>query len=514
MTSVVVGVGSIAALCLFACGSSTQEPVLTSSGGSNSGGSSGASSGGKVQETSGGSSGQVGTSTTTYVKAANTGAGDRYGTGVALSGDGSTLAVWAGEEDSAATGVNADGSDNDQENAGAVYVYVMSDGSWRQEAYLKAKVTGKGDYFGKGVALSADGNTLAFGSYTEDGAAIGVGGDESDRTGVDTGAAYVFTRSAGVWTQQAYLKAANADNDDFFGNSIGLSADGNTLAVGAFGESSSGAADDDSMRSAGAAYVFARSEGEWTQAAYIKPTKPDTGDMFGDALALSADGSTLAVGAYLESSDGVGVNSPGGNGNRPGSGAVYLFTRGAQSWSQQAFLKASNPDADDQFGKVLRLAADGNTLAVSAYQEDGGTSVPGTDNSAEYSGAVYVFARTGADWVQEAYLKAPSPAQASSFGWALALAESGQVLAVGNMGGIGGSVHLFSRRHTSWTSPAPILSPHPESGDMFGFSLALSADGRLLAIGDAGEDSAARGIDGDATDETAENAGAAYVLAY
>ena len=308
-----------------------------------------------------------------------------------------------------------------------------------------------------------------------------------------------------------------ADNDDFFANSIGLSADGNTLAVGAFGESSAFGSDasDDSLRNAGAAYVFSRGASGWTQTAYIKPSRPNAGNNFGDALALSADGNTLAVGAYLESSDSVGVGAPGTNNYRSGSGAVYLFTRLNEAWTEQAFLKASNPDADDQFGKVLRVSADGNTLAVAAYQEDGGTSTAGTDNSARESGAVYVFGRSGSAWSQQAYLKATTPSPGASFGWALALSGSATALAVAEMTG-DGNVYVFDRLGNAWT-PRPVLvspNPDPDSGDMFGFSLAFSDDASVLAVGAAGEDSTARAVNGDATDNSAKDAGAAYVFTY
>ena len=113
-------------------------------------------------------------------------------------------------------------------------------------------------------------------------------------------------------------------------------------------------------------------------------------------MALSADGSTLAVGAHTENG---GVKA----GDRPdaafASGAVYVYVRGPAGWIQQARLKASNLDANDQFGSQVALSGDGNTLAVGAQFEDSAaTGVNGnqSDNSMADSGAVYVFTRTGA----------------------------------------------------------------------------------------------------------------------
>ena len=128
-----------------------------------------------------------------YVKASNTGAGDNFGFGVALSGDGNTLAVGAFREKSATTGVdttpNDDGTAND---SGAVYVFTRTGAVWSQQGYLKASNTDRGDWFGINVALSGDGNTLAVGAAGEDSAATGVGGDQADNTATDAGAVYLY----------------------------------------------------------------------------------------------------------------------------------------------------------------------------------------------------------------------------------------------------------------------------------------------------------------------------------
>src|SRR5207237_799860 len=107
-----------------------------------------------------------------------------------------------------------------------------------QQAYLKASNTDSIDYFGNNVALSADGNTLAVGAYREASATMGINGNQMDNSKSGSGAVYIFSRSGGSWSQQAYLKASNTDSGDSFGGSVALSADGNTLAVGAYGEGS------------------------------------------------------------------------------------------------------------------------------------------------------------------------------------------------------------------------------------------------------------------------------------
>ena len=108
----------------------------------------------------------------------------------------------------------------------------------RDRAYLKASNTEPGDRFGDALSLSADGNTLVIGALSEDSSAIGINGDRNDNSADGAGAAYVFVRSEGIWQQQAYLKASNTRPFFSFGSALSLSADGNTLGVGARGEES------------------------------------------------------------------------------------------------------------------------------------------------------------------------------------------------------------------------------------------------------------------------------------
>jgi hypothetical protein len=403
-----------------------------------------------------------------YLKASNTGGGDGFGRYVALSADGNTLVVGANSEDSGETGTAGSGANNSAPDSGAVYVFTRSNGTWTQQAYLKASNTGAGDAFGESVTLSADGNTLAVGAVYEDSAETGTAGTGADNSAPDSGAVYVFTRSNGTWTQQAYLKASNTGSGDSFGRSAALSPDGNTLAVGAPDEDSAGTGTagtgaDNSATTSGAVYVFTRSNGTWTQQAYLKASNTGAGDAFGASVTLSADGNTLAVGAVYEDSAETGTASTGADNSAPDSGAVYVFTRSNGTWTQQAYLKASNTGSGDRFGSSVALSADGNTLAVSAINEDSaetGTAGTGADNSATDSGAVYVFTRTSGTWAQQAYLKAS------------------------NTGSL----------------------------DWFGCHVALSADGSTIAVGAFREDSAETGTAGTGADDSATTSGAVYTF--
>ena len=222
--------------------------------------------------------------------------------------------------------------------------------------------------------------------------ATGVNGNQADNSAPGAGAVYVFTRSAGVWTQQAYLKASNTDAGDNFGVTVALKDD--TLAVAAYDEASNatgvnGDQTDNSNGGSGAVYVFTRTAGIWSQQAYIKPS--NSGGLFGYSVALVGD--TLAVGAPFEASNATGVNGNQFNTSAPLAGAVYVFTWTAGVWSQQAYLKASNTDAGDRFGHDLQI--DGETLAVGARFEAsaaGGVNADQTDNSAPNAGAVSCYA--------------------------------------------------------------------------------------------------------------------------
>jgi UDP-3-O-[3-hydroxymyristoyl] glucosamine N-acyltransferase len=394
--------------------------------------------------------------------------------------------------------------------------------------YLKASNAGADDQFGLSVALSGD--TLAVGTFTEDSDATGVNGDQSSNAASTSGAVYVFTRSDGAWSQQAYLKASNTGAIDHFGHSLALSGD--TLAVGARAEDSNatgvnGDQNSNAASGSGAVYVFTRSGGAWSQQAYLKASNTGAGANFGHSVALSRD--TLAVGAHAEDSGATGVNGAQSSISVASSGAVYVFTRSGGAWSQQAYLKASNTGANDYFGGSVALS--GSTLAVGAYGEDSdATGVNGdqSSNSASNSGAVYTFTRSGGVWSQQAYLKASNTGANNYFGQSVAL--SGDTLAVGahyedsdvtgvngdqtsNSASASGAVYVFTRSGGVWSQQAYLKASNTSTSDFFGYffgySVALSDD--TLAVGAPFEDSNATGVNGDQSSNSALDSGAVYV---
>ena len=350
-----------------------------------------------------------------YVKASNTDGADNFGIAVFLSADGNTLAVGAHGEESIATGINGDQTNNTADQSGAAYVFRFDGVGWAQQAYIKASNSEADDRFGNPIVLSGDGDTMVVGAIGEDSIATGISGDQADNSvgavGLSAGAMFVFRFDGTGWYQEAYVKASNTDpadagdNADKFGSSAALSADGNTLAVGAIGEDSNatgvgGNQNDNSVGNTGAAYVFHFDGTDWAQQAYVKASNTGVGDEFGSALALSADGSTLAAGARFEDSLATGVGGDQNDGNGiSNAGATYVYRFDGTDWTQKAYVKASNTKALAfghllTFGGAVSLNADGNSMAVGAIGDDSNaTGINGdqSDESSRASGAVYVY---------------------------------------------------------------------------------------------------------------------------
>ncbi len=472
-----------------------------------------------------------------YVKASNTTQDASFGRSVAISKDGSTLAIGAQGESSFSQGINGNQSDTSAKSAGAVYIFVHSSLDWKQQAYIKASNTRTSAQFGSSVALSDNGNTLIVGAIGEASATKGIGGNQSDNSAQQSGAAYVFARSGTTWSQDTYVKASNTRANAQFGGSVTVSGDGATFAVGSYGESSGAAGingnqNDTSQSYSGAVYVFQRSGGSWVQQAYVKASNPRANASFGYSIAISGDATTLAVGAYGDASAANGINGNQSDTSAPSSGATYVYTRNGGSWGQQAYVKASNTRTNALFGCTIALSTNGNTMAVGAYGESSSSKgVNGNqgDTSQTYSGAAYVFERAGIAWTQEAYVKASNTRSSAYFGSSVGLSGDGAILAVGSFGesgaslGVGGdqsdgshpssgAAYVFDKKNGGWSQQTYAKASNSQLQGEFGYNLAMSADGTQLAVGAYGEPSKATGINGDQVDFSMPNAGAVYLF--
>jgi hypothetical protein len=256
----------------------------------------------------------------TYIKAWNTGATDMFGFSVALSDNGTTLAVAAPQEDSAQAGVqngNAYVENGNVPEAGAAYIYVYATGSWTSQAYIKPEFVGfGGDYFAHPLSLSGDGNVLACGAPGE------------DTVAANSGAVWMFRRTGTTWGQEGQLKASNAGDNDQFGATVAVSTSGSVMIGAPYEDSDAtglaGNQNDDSSADSGAVYAFGHTTSGWMQTTYGKASANDAGDQFGFTVAMSQDGTTRAATASFEDSTARGVDGDPLDNGAPDSGCAAV----------------------------------------------------------------------------------------------------------------------------------------------------------------------------------------------
>jgi len=374
--------------------------------------------------------------------------------------------------------VGEDGGPGDPtENSGAAYVFTQNDGVWQQSTITHASDLQDQDWFGFSVAVA--GGTLVVGAPYEDGGA----GDPAPYAG----AAYLFTRNRGGadnWGEAKILRASDAQAMDWFGYNVAIS--GETVVVGAYGEDGGAGAP---LPEAGAAYLFARNQGgtdNWGEVKTMRASDAQAGDGFGHAVAI--DGETAVVGAYLE--DG-GPGDP-----RSDAGAAYVFGRnqgGAGNWGEVRALHSSEMYYQDEFG--FSVAISGDTLVVSAPDEDGGVGHP-----VMQCGSAYVFDRNrgGADnWGEVKILRASDRQRDDIFGFSLDI--DGDLVVVGAYaedGGPGdpmptaGAAYLFERHRggaDNWGEARILRASDRQADDSFGNSVAIAGDSILVgAVSEAG----------------------------
>ncbi len=365
-------------------------------------------------------------------------AGDTFGVSAALSADGATALIGAYF---ATVGGKA--------SQGAAYVYVKSGGTWTQQAKLIAPDGAAYDYFGHSAALSADGAS----------ALIGAGGAKVG-SNTQQGAAYVFVNSGGTWSQQQKLTAPDGAAGDYFGGSTALSSDGGAALIGA------GSAKVGSNKQQGAAYVFVDSGGSWGQQAKLTASDGAAGDYFGGSAALGSDGASALIGARYAT---VAANA--------NQGAAYVFVKNGGTWSQQAKLTASDGAAGDYFSGSAALSANGAAALIGAN----GAKVGGNTQQ----GAAYAFVNSGGSWSQQQKLSASDGAGGDSFGSSAALSADGSTAVIGASGaGAGqGAAYVFVKSGGTLSQQEKLIAPDGAAGDSFGRSAALSADGGGALIG-------------------------------
>jgi hypothetical protein len=300
---------------------------------------------------------------------------------------------------------------------------------------------------GKSVALAGDGNTAIVGGWCDNPVNIcSVAGG--------AGAAWVFTRSGGTWSQQAKLFGSGAvgmSTDQ--GWSVALSADGNTAIVGGPGDNND----------AGAAWVFIRSGGTWSQQAKLVGTGAvGSNARQGWSVALSGDGNTAIVGAPNDNS---------------GAGAVWVFTRAGGTWSKQGNKLVGS-------GAVGTIVSQGVSVALSG---DGNTAIVGGQGDSLSAGAAWIFIRCpGPGWCQQAKLVGSGAVGSTEQGFSVALSGDGNTAVVGGpFDDFGtGAAWVFTRSDGLWSQQGNKLIGNGAVGAAKqGFSVALSGGGNIAIMG-------------------------------
>ncbi|MBI1317327.1 MAG: hypothetical protein GC168_00070 [Candidatus Hydrogenedens sp.] len=368
--------------------------------------------------------------------ASDAGVSDLFGYSASVSGD--TAIIGAYEDD--------DGGSN----SGSAYVFVRSGGVWTQQQRLNASDVAANDWFGSSVSVSGDT------------ALVGARGD--DDGGTNSGSAYVFVRSGGVWTQQQKLTASDAAANDNFGYNVSVSGD--TALVGAI-------RDDDAGIDSGSAYVYVRSGGVWTQQQKLTASDAAANDNFGYSVSVSGDTALL-----------------GAAGDDSARGSAYVYARIGGVWAQQQKLTASDAAASDLFGYSVSVS--GDTAVLGAIRVDDG----GTD-----AGSAYVYVRSGGVWTQQQKLTASDAAANDWFGYSVSV--SGDTTVLGALrdddgGSDSGSAYVYVRSGGVWTQQQKLSASDAAGGDGFGSSVSVSGDAALV------------GANGD--DDGGVNSGSAYVF--
>ena len=390
-----------------------------------------------------------------FIKASNAQSFNFFGSSVALSANGKTMVVGATGEASSGSGVNANQAQFDLRlNYGAAYIFSRNGTDWLQEAFLKSSTgSDTGGMFGFNVKISGDGNTVVVGT---------------PRGRDNTGYAEIFSRVNGGWKFNVRLNPAGGE----FSRSIAISFDGSILVVGCpFWNGGT--------RQIGKCFIYAHIGTTWSQiqtpqARNSGPTGPPLA--FARSVSLDSAGATLAISDTYEGSSGIGVNPANETqGGSLKSGAVYMFSLLNRTWAQVAFIKAPRNVPESRFGSSVCLSADGTSLVTRSlttvfyyqrnisgawtYQSEIGLSgdlslsgdarflavgapsdssgsilINGTEmqGAAPNSGAAYVFARQGPNWVRKAYIKPSNTARNSNFGISVSFNQDGTALAIGS----------------------------------------------------------------------------------
>lgn len=349
-----------------------------------------------------------------------------------------------------AVSIDADYAAIGASNENAVYIFTKTAGIWSETTKLSPSDATSGQLFGYSVSLSGD--------YL----LVGAPGDNTFQ-----GAAYVFERGILGWTEVAKLVAWDSPEvTDLFGWSVSI--DGNLLAIAAPNRDNLRTS---SGNNAGAAYIFERLSGTWTQDVVLYANDLNDSDEF--AWSLSLSGNRLLVGSRKHDI------TPSND-----EGAAYIFEKNIPGWTQVSKLIASDAANGHRFGEAV--AIDGNYALVGAPEKD-------------KIGSAYIFELSGSTWGETAILNASDRALGDSFAFSVSLSANYALIGAYTKNSSRGAAYIFKREASgNWTEINKLTASDAQNGDNFGYSVSLN--NTQILVGATNED------------ELASNAGAVYLF--
>ena len=386
---------------------------------------------------------------------------DCLGYNVAISGDGKVITATAIFDDSGAT-----------TDTGSVYVFTQNSlGEWNPVQRLYASDAATNDRFGgeqavdyaKALGISTDGSVFVVGAFRD------------DDTAGDSGSAYIFEKSGSTWSQVQKIVASDAAANDHFGMGVCISGNGACIAVGAPFEDPGGSGDQ------GSVYMFEKVGGTWIQTQKLVQSDTLASTLFGTKLALSDDGTTLAVAAAHH-------DNPTGSSTQGDAGAAYIFDKAQNgTWSQTQKIYPSDGAANEHFGYGIDISGDGTVVAV------GQSSADGVAINQSGLGAVYVYVKSGGAWsaTQTQKIVSTDNASGDAFGHDVALSQNGDRLLVGaprddDLETDNGAIYIFDRTNGVWTQTTKhyaVGAGNVGTYDNFGTSVSISGDGKVYIGG-------------------------------
>ncbi len=364
---------------------------------------------------------------------------DNFGRAVAISADGNTIVV------------GAIFNDDNADNSGSAFIYKWDGINWNKTQLLASDGEAN-NYFGNSVSVSADGTRVIIGAHFD------------SEVASRAGAAYVYRWDGIDWSNESKITALDGAAFDYFGYSVSISATGERVVIGSY-------QDDDKGNQSGSAYIFTLNEEVWEQTVKISASDGAVNQFFGESVSISGNGNSIIIGAKYDTE----------HGNL--SGAAYIYKWDGIDWNESK-LAATDIAAGDNFGISVSISYNGDIALIGSHQDD---------NNGIDSGSAYIFNLRETIWEQTAILVATDGAAGDNFGKAVSISDDGNSAIIGaplddDEGDDSGSAFIFTLTDNSWNQTSKLLAT--ESGildgdinDYFGESVAISYDGNSVTVG-------------------------------